>query len=171
MKQFVFGAISTLALLFFGGLAWLFSGGVPVATSSPELPFEGKIAGIAIHAALRGASEMRSPILSDDVNLMAGLKLYKANCAVCHGITGQEYTPIAQGLFPMPPALMPPDGGVMDDPVGETFWVIKNGIRMTGMPGFGKTLSDTEIWQLTTFLSNVDKLPQAVKDSMLKPGP
>jgi mono/diheme cytochrome c family protein len=47
--------------------------------------------------------------------------------------------------------------GVSDDPVGETYWKVKNGIRLSGMPAYGKALSDTQIWQVSLLLSMADK--------------
>ena len=168
MKSFFVGVLATLIVLILGGAAWLYSGGLPVATSGNPLPMERTIAHIAIHAAMRGEADQHSPVLSDEPNLMAGAKLYKNNCAVCHGITGQRESSISAGMFPRPPALMPPHKGVTDDPAAETFWLVKNGIRMTGMPGFAKSLSDTEIWQLAALLQNTDKLPLAVKTELEK---
>jgi mono/diheme cytochrome c family protein len=52
--------------------------------------------------------------------------------------------------------------GVTDDPPGETYWKVANGIRLTGMPGFSQSLSPTEIWQISLMLANADKLPPSV---------
>jgi len=59
--------------------------------------------------------------------------------------------------------------GVTDDPAGETYWKVAGGIRMTGMPGFDKTLSTTQMWQVSLLLANADKLPQAAKDVLTPP--
>ena len=68
-------------------------------------------------------------------------------------------------MFPKPPKLM--EGtGVTDDPPGETYWKVAGGIRMTGMPGFDKSLSTTQMWQVSLVCANADKLPAAVKDSL-----
>jgi thiosulfate dehydrogenase len=71
-------------------------------------------------------------------------------------------------MFPKPPLLMR-GTGVTDDPPGETYWKVSGGIRMTGMPGFDKTLSTTQMWQVSLLLANADKLPQAVKDVLTPP--
>jgi mono/diheme cytochrome c family protein len=55
--------------------------------------------------------------------------------------------------------------GVEDDPQGDSFWKIKHGIRLTGMPSFGDTLSDLEIWTLALFLKHMEKLPPAVQQT------
>lgn len=55
--------------------------------------------------------------------------------------------------------------GVSDDPPGETFWKVENGIRLTGMPSYKKVLSETQMWQVTVLLANADKpLPPAALD-------
>ena len=68
-------------------------------------------------------------------------------------------------MFPHPPHLFR-GKGVTDDEPGETFWKVKNGIRLTGMPGFEKSLSETQIWQVSLLLANADKLPDSVKQSL-----
>jgi mono/diheme cytochrome c family protein len=55
--------------------------------------------------------------------------------------------------------------GVEDDPDGVSFWKIKHGIRLTGMPSFGSTLSDQEIWTLVLFLKHMDKLPPVAQQA------
>jgi mono/diheme cytochrome c family protein len=65
-------------------------------------------------------------------------------------------------MFPRPPKLMPPGKGVTDDPVGETYWKVRNGIRLTGMPAFEGTLSDTALWQVSLLLLKADELPAPV---------
>jgi hypothetical protein len=60
--------------------------------------------------------------------------------------------------------------GVSDDPPGETFWKIANGIRLTGMPAFDKTLNETEMWQVTILLANADKpMPESVMSLLKQP--
>jgi thiosulfate dehydrogenase len=109
------------------------------------------------------------PISADETAYVAGAQIYKDHCAVCHGLPGQAQTAIAQGMFPDPPKLM--EGkGVTDDPPGESYWKVSGGIRMTGMPGFNKTLSTTQMWQVSLLVANADKLPKGAKD-ILTAGP
>jgi mono/diheme cytochrome c family protein len=72
---------------------------------------------------------------------------------------------IAKGEFPKPPHLFR-GKGVTDDSVGETFWKARNGIRLTGMPGFRGLLTDTQLWQVSQLLANADKLPDSVKQEL-----
>jgi mono/diheme cytochrome c family protein len=69
-------------------------------------------------------------------------------------------------MFPPPPQLLPPKKGVTDDPVGETHWKVKNGIRLTGMPGFVDSLSDTELWQVSLLLLHAHELPPAAQEAL-----
>jgi hypothetical protein len=59
--------------------------------------------------------------------------------------------------------------GVTDDPVGETYWKISNGIRLTGMPAYTNSLSQTETWQVSLLLANADKLPQRIRSALEEP--
>lgn len=67
-------------------------------------------------------------------------------------------------MFPVPPQLF--EDMVTDDPVGETYWKVANGIRLTGMPAFSKSLSDTQMWQVSLLMANADKLPEPTKAAL-----
>ena len=99
-----------------------------------------------------------SRIQTKEANYLAGAELYKQHCAVCHGLPLAPKTAIATGMYPQPPQLF--EGkGVTDDEPGETYWKIANGIRLSGMPGFSKSLSETQMWQIALLMANADKLP------------
>lgn len=108
----------------------------------------------------RQAPKGENPIATTDENLLAGMKLYVTNCAVCHGVAGGKATNIAHGLYQHPPQLA--SDGVEDDPAGVTYWKVYHGIRLTGMPSFATTFSEQQIWQVTGFLQKMDHLPPAV---------
>lgn len=168
MGKFVLGLIIGLAIIP-GAVYFYFSTGMaPVATAAPPMPFEKKFARMALHARLEKEMPKSAPIQADEAAYTAGAQLYKEHCAVCHGLPGVPQTAIAKGMFPKPPKLM--EGtGVTDDPPGESYWKVAGGIRMTGMPGFDKTLSTTQMWQLSLLLANADKLPASVKESLSAP--
>jgi thiosulfate dehydrogenase len=163
--KFLMGLI--LGLIVIPGVVYLYfsTGTAPVATSSDPMPFEKMLAKLALHARLNKEMPKPAPIPADDAAYLAGAPIYRDHCAVCHGLPGQAQTAIAQGMFPKPPKLM--EGkGVTDDSPGETYWKVAGGIRMSGMPGFDKTLSATQMWQVSLLLANADKLPKATKDSL-----
>ena len=130
------------------------------------MPFEDFFAKAALHARISREMPKTVPIPIDESNYSAGAKIYLDNCAVCHGLPGQPLSAIATGLFPKPPALFNGKGVTDDDP-GETYWKVVNGIRLTGMPGFRGSLSETQAWQVSILLANADKLPASVKSSLL----
>jgi len=166
MKKFIFGLI--LGFIAVPALVYMYfsSGSAPVATSAPPMPFERTVARMALHARLeKEMPKTAPPVPADEAAYAAGAQIYKEHCAVCHGLPGQAKTAIAKGMFPEPPVLL--EGkGVTDDPAGQTYWKVAGGIRMTGMPGFDKSLSTTQMWQVSLLLANADKLSQAVKDSL-----
>lgn len=157
-----------ICLPFLAGYMFLILGGMPVPTKGNPLPFERMIASQAIRVAMRGAAQLQSPIEASQENLAAGGKTYKTNCAVCHGIPTQAESAVAKGMFPKPPQLFPPNEGVTRNPIGTTYWVVKNGIRMTGMPGFVEGLTDKELWQVSLLLNNADALPESVRAGLLR---
>lgn len=163
MKKFLFGVILGICLPPLAAYLFLISGGLPVATSGKPLPLERLVARTAIHLAMKGEEEKHSPVFSDEPNLMVGAQVYMNHCAICHGLARGQPSFIAKGLFPKPPQLLQPDQGVADDPIGESYWKVKNGLRLTGMPGFVDNLSDTEMWQVSQLLVNADKLPVSVQ--------
>ena len=168
MKQFILGFIGALVVLAVGGLAFIELGLAPVATSSAPLPFEKLITGIALNARVRKEAPKSSPFQPADDVYTAGAQIYRANCAVCHGLPGQDETAIAKGEFPKPPQLLK-GKGVSDDPPGETYWKVANGIRLTGMPGFNGSLTTDQMWQVSLLLANSDKLPAGVRTTLQQP--
>lgn len=168
MGKFVIGLILGVVAVFAVVYFYFSTGMAPVATAAQAMPFEKKLARMALHAREDKEAPKTVPIQADDATYAAGADVYKEHCAVCHGLPGQPQTAIAKGMYPRPPKLM--EGtGVTDDPPGETYWKVSGGIRMTGMPGFDKSLSTTQMWQVSVMLANADKMPQSIKDSMAAP--
>ena len=111
------------------------------------------------------------PIQGTEENYTAGAHIYREHCAVCHGVAGQPITSVAKGMYPRPPQLLDPRHMVTDDPPGESYWKVSNGIRMTGMPSFHESLSDTQMWQVSLLLANADKLPASANLILAQPLP
>jgi mono/diheme cytochrome c family protein len=132
------------------------------------MPFEKQLAHMALNARIQKEAPKNSPIPANDENYGAGAHLYRANCAVCHGLPGQAASPTAKGMYPAPPQLFK-GHGVTDDPAGETYWKVVNGIRLTGMPAYTGALSTTEMWQISLLLADADKLPPQVRKALEEP--
>lgn len=170
MKKFLLGFLLAIVLIVVGGYCYLALGMAPVATASAPLPFEKTITHVALNAAVNKGAPKSSPVAASEQAYAAGARIYRANCAVCHGLPEQQPTAIAKGEFPPPPDLFK-GKGVSDDPVGETYWKVANGIRLTGMPGFKDSLPDEQLWQVSLLLANSDKLPASVRDTLKAPLP
>jgi len=165
MKKLLLGFLLGLVVVLLGAFVYFGLGLAPVAASAPPMPLESLLAGMALHARISKEAPSKSPIQPDEPNLLAGARIYREQCAVCHGLSGQPETAIAKGMFPHPPQLFA-GHGVTDDPAGETWWKAANGIRLTGMPGYKRSLSDTQLWQVSLMLANADKLPPAVGQAL-----
>lgn len=144
--------------------AW---GWAPVSASDPQLPFEDLMTKRALKIRLEKSSSTVSPLRISEENLRSGAKIYLQHCAVCHGLPVGPVTKTASGMFPPPPQLFH-GTGVTNDPVGATFWKTAYGIRLSGMPAFRNSLSETEIWQVSLLLSEAQRLPAGVMKE-LKP--
>src|ERR1700751_2763410 len=143
-------------------------GYAPVATSSSPMPFEKRLANMALNQWVRQEAPKNAPIEPSDANYKAGAHIYRENCAMCHGLPEQEATPTSKGIYPKPPQLFK-GHGVTDDPAGETYWKVANGIRLTGMPAYKNSLTQDQIWQVSLLLANADKLSQAVRGDLEQP--
>src|SRR5579864_1050471 len=170
MGKFLVGLIVGLIVIPVSVYMYFSTGAAPVATSSAPMPFERLLASLALHARLKKEMPKPAPIPADEAAFVAGAQVYKDHCAVCHGLPGQAPTAIAQGMFPKPPKLM--EGkGVTDDSPQETYWKVAGGIRMTGMPGFERQLSPTQMWQVSLLSANADKLPPSAKNILTSTTP
>lgn len=117
---------------------------------------------MALNARIQKEAPKSVPIEANEQSYTAGAHVYRTNCAICHGLPGQQAPATSKGMFPRPPQLFK-GHGVTDDPPGETYWKVANGIRLTGMPAYTGSLSETEMWQVSLLLANADKLPAKVR--------
>jgi mono/diheme cytochrome c family protein len=164
-RSFAAGFLTAIVLVAVGAYIYFAFGLAPVATAASPMPFEKFLARLALHTAMAKTADRPSPVDASEPNLNHGATEYREHCAVCHGLPGQEKSSIAKGMFPEPPQLFH-GKGVTDDPVGETFWKIQNGIRLSGMPAFQGSLTDQEMWQISQLLRTADKLPESVKENL-----
>ncbi len=170
MGRFLLGLIAGIVLLPLVAFVYVRFGYAPVATAAPPLPLERTVTRMALHARIAKEAPKDSPIPPTEPNLLAGAKLYREYCAVCHGTAGEQKTATAKGMFPPPPQLLR-GKGVTDDPVGETFWKAANGIRLTGMPAYGNSLTAEQLWQISQMLAHADKLPESVRGFLAQAAP
>jgi thiosulfate dehydrogenase len=142
------------------GAAVVLSGRFPFQATEPPPRWEGWIAGMALDPAVaRKAEGLTNPVASTDAELMRGMKLYRDDCAGCHGGPGQPSRWGQHNFYPPAPPLA--EHG-LDDPVPGTFVVLKYGIRYTGMAGWKDQLPDDDLWRVAMFLNRVESLPPNV---------
>jgi thiosulfate dehydrogenase len=169
MGRILLGIILGVILVPVAVLAWLHFGHVPVAVTDPPFPQERAITQQALDARIDRELIKTPPIPADETAFVAGAQIYRDQCAACHGLHDKPSS-FAAHMYPGAPPLWEKHHngavvGVSDDPAGETYWKVSNGIRLTGMPSFKDVLTDTQIWQVTLLLANADKpLPPAALD-------
>jgi mono/diheme cytochrome c family protein len=169
IKTFVLGLLVGVLLLVGSGYYYFASGMAPAAAGDPAMPFERKLAHRSLDAHIDKANVPAPPIPANDENLIAGAKIYKDQCAGCHGLPDQTPPAIARNMFPHA-TLMFKGKGVSDDPPQESYWKVSNGIRLTGMPAFKGVLNDTQAWQVALLVASTDKLSETVR-KFLAPEP
>lgn len=150
MKKIVFGlAIAILAIVGF-----VFSGFYDVRASSEHSTLVSWLLSTTSRSSIeRGARGLEIPDLSDPDLLRAGINDYEAMCVDCHGGPGRSPSPMGRGLNPLAPDL-----ALSDLSPAELFWVTKHGIKMTGMPAWGATHQDAQLWPVVAFLRTLPDL-------------
>lgn len=161
MGRVLLGIVIGIILIPLALMAYFHFGQAPVAVNDPPLPNEKLFTSVPLSARINREIIKKPPIQADEGNLVAGAHVYSDQCAVCHGFHGKP-SKFGARMFPAAPPLWEKHHngdvvGVSDDPPGETFWKVANGIRLTGMPAFKGSLSDTQMWQVSILLSNADK--------------
>jgi mono/diheme cytochrome c family protein len=171
LAPFVLGFAFALVVVVAGGWAYLRFGRLPVATADAPFPLEAQIVQVPLGA--RIARELQTPPFgaSEDA-FETGARIYKEQCSSCHGLPGQDVL-YADSMYPRAPQLWKKHKlkgsntkaivGVSDDEPGESYWKIKHGIRLTGMPSYQNILSDSDMWDVALLLKNADQpLPNPV---------
>jgi cytochrome c553 len=139
-----------------GALAFAWSGLGDIAASQGHWPFVERFLDFGMrHAVRRHASGIEVPKLDDPNMIRLGAAHFHRGCAFCHGAPGIPVNPIAKHMLPPPPEL-----AVTMRPwqPNELFWIVKNGFKYTGMPGWVAIEREDEIWAVVAFLTQVQKL-------------
>jgi mono/diheme cytochrome c family protein len=166
MRNFILGVVFVMVLVVAGGLIYTRAGYMKVTADETPGAIEHWLASNALDASIeRQAPHVQSPLPATDANLIDGMKFYVMNCALCHGAVDKKPSELGRSFYPSAPQLIIQP---LDDPEWFIFFVVKHGVRWTGMPAWGKVASDDYIWKTAMFLSRVNQLPPAVKQQMSK---
>jgi len=161
MRSFAFGVIAGVlllpALFAFAAL----EGRLPVAATPDPPAWELALARSALARSIgREAAPQPNPISSSGENLRAGMRLYRDNCAGCHGEAGKPSAWGSEGFYPRVPqfAADPPTL-----PDWQLFWIVTHGVRYSGMGAWDRLMSVEDRWRVVTFLSHLRSLPPEVQ--------
>ena len=110
-----------------------------------------------------GYRRIQNPFSASPENIQAGLEHFADHCATCHANDGSGKTEIGQNLYPKSPDMrLPPTQNLSD---GEIYYIIHNGVRLTGMPAWGEADHDPDSWKLVLFIRHLTQLtPQEAKE-------
>src|SRR5271156_1535794 len=167
MKGLLVGLILGILIVPIALFCYVETGQAPAAASDAPMPFEKFLARGGLHARIKKEAPDRVLSTFTATDIAGGAVVFRAICAFCHGLPLQAPSAPSQGMFPHAPQLFTAKETVTDDPVGVTYWKVKNGIRLTGMPGFQKALSDQQMWQVAALMASADKLPPDVLRGLL----
>ncbi len=154
MKAIIGTVLMLVVLAVIGGFGFIYSGVYDVGASTPHWAVTRWVMDTArMHSIAAHASGIAVPAgLDDQSKILMGTDHFAAHCAVCHGAPGVPQGDIAKGLYPQPPNLA---RTVKAYSPAELFWVLKHGIKMTGMPAWSDH-GDDALWAIVAFL---EKLP------------
>lgn len=141
-----------------GGLLFIYSGVFNVAADDPHTkPFYWLMETVRERSIAVRARDLAVPALKDPAMIIAGGADFNEMCTDCHLKPGVEDSELASAMYPRPPSLAK---STRDNPA-EIFWIIKHGLKMSGMPAWGATHDDDRIWAMVAFLLQLPRLTPA----------
>lgn len=161
MRKFALGAVIGLAVVAALIYAYLRFGFLDFRADARPSHLEASQAMAFLDASVNRRAPSGVAPKPTEQQLVEGVKLYKTYCAECHGSperAGQQLASLS--FYPPAPQFM---HNAPDMSENENFYIIQHGIRWTGMPAWGNTLSTQEIWEVAGFLAQIEKLPPAAQ--------
>jgi thiosulfate dehydrogenase len=169
MGKFFLGVIVTIVVAAAGIYTYLHLGYMDFSADLQPSAVESDLAMSFVDASVgRRAPDQKNPVEPTEANLLDGVHLYKTRCAMCHGAPGNPEKNFGNPFYPPVPQFMTDHPDMADN---ENFYIIKHGIRWTGMPAWSNTLTDDQIWKVVAFLSRMEKLPPSVQKEWEQPEP
>jgi mono/diheme cytochrome c family protein len=151
------GGLACLILGAAGAFGYVKSGIFDAAAFKPHSKFtEWLTHDTMIHSVKRHATSITPPEAFAPGQVLAGFCQYETHCVSCHGAAGVARQPWVNGIEPAPPYLLDVHQRFKRR---ELFWIVQNGIKMTGMPSWRETMSERQIWDVVAWLEESPKLP------------
>jgi mono/diheme cytochrome c family protein len=164
MKSFIVAVFVIIGCVIVGGAALVLSGIYNVGADVPHwrvtfLILEAvRDRSISVHS-----KDIKVPPLNEESLVQKGFPHFHEMCRLCHGAPGYPREEFADGLYPNPPILSSHEVQ-RDNEDRELYWIVKNGLKMTGMPSFGKSHSEEQLWGIVAFVRRLPSLdPQTYK--------
>lgn len=165
-KTMFLTVLATLALAAAVGLAILYSGVVSIAASEPHLALTRWVLEVGMDRSMeRHSLGLEAPVTYTEEQIRHGFIHFNEMCVLCHTAPGMKPSEISQGMRPKPPELQKVVRELKD---AETFWLIRHGIKFTGMPSFGKTHSENQIWGIVGFVKLLPDMSPQEYDRWIK---
>lgn len=157
--------LGLLVLVVTGAVVFVWSGAFNIAADEPHWPLTAWLMETARDRSIAArASDVIVPALEDESQIRGGAGNYDAMCAGCHLKPGVERTEAGAGLYPPPPDLTKRRA----DDAARAFWIIKHGIKMSGMPAWGKSMGDEYIWGMVAFIQQLPDLSRYRYDELVE---
>lgn len=166
MKTFL-AVLGIIVVFVIGAAVFVWSGAYNIAATDPhwsvtfEIIEKMRDRSIVVHS-----RSIIAPSVNDPKPAQDGAEHYHHACRLCHGAPGYSRSGFAKGLYPFPPQLTSDEAREWKNE--ELFWIIKNGLKMTGMPSFGVTHRDEELWETVAFLRRLPKMKEDEYEGMIK---
>ena len=163
LSRMLIAALALAGVIALAAALWLIRGGIS-AKATPggfETTAARRIRTLAIP---RSARDMRNPVPLTPQILAAGREHFADHCAICHANDGSGNTEVGRGLYPRAPDMRQPATQSLPD--GELFYIIENGVRLTGMPSWGSHEGTDDNWYLVHVIRHLPKITPAELEEM-----
>lgn len=139
---------------------YLYMGYYNISASEPHMNFvEDMIHKVKESSITHHTKEIIKPAISREQIMSTGFQHYDTMCVQCHAAPGISESEISKGLYPGPPRF--PDDLEEEMGIEQIYWITKNGIKMSGMPGFGTDHSEDELWAIAGFVNELQNIPES----------
>lgn len=154
--KYLVGGLASLALLLVAASAFIFMGGYNVAATDAHSGLTRWFLATAKRRSVATrATSVNAPTQFTTEQIADGFSEFDEMCVACHGAPGRDRGEAGKGLNPRPPNLAE---AAKEWSAAELFWIVKHGVKMTGMPAFGPTHSDERLWTIVAFLKQLPQL-------------
>lgn len=156
MRKIISTIVIAVVIVVVGWTIFVFTGSYNVSTTNHDNGFVNWwLAQGAVRSVKNHASGIKAPSLDDPAMIQEGFQHYDEMCVQCHGAPGKDTDEIAKGLWPEAPDL---SKSVPHWTPAQLFWITKNGIKFSAMPGWGATHDDKKLWAMVAFMEKLPKL-------------